>query len=321
MNEQLSNFRMRGADTIHIRCAVSAVLLSLVLNAPCMKAFLNKGAPFIHSRFRDDRLFAVMTRASIVMNDTPLKDANQAFPFNSAEWQEYEATVRAVMENGRLVKRKDKSEDVERAIDFLLCNRSILPSPPIMCVPDSRESMMEQKVDFLSKANLTETQHEFAMRTLTYLGDHCAKKQMPNPLLVAWHKLKESGMVPRENCISTYMYVLSLDSSSSDIATEVANFHDLFYEPNEKTITLRIKSMIANENAAGAEELLQGSVGNGEWKKLRTYVPLLEMYCRQGDMTSALHLYRRMQEQSRVYFEPETYALLIGTLAEQGWFR
>ena len=117
------------------------------------------------------------------------------------------------------------------------------------------------------------------------------------------------------------MYVLSLDSSSSDTATEVATFHDLFYEPNEKTVTLRIKSMIANENAAGAEELLQGSVGNGEWKKLRTYVPLLEMYCRQGDMTSALHLYRQMQKQSRVHFEPETYALLLGTLAERGWFR
>lgn len=261
----------------------------------------------------------------MIMNETSLndlslehQDQDEVFPFDPALWKEYETTVRTVMESGRLVKRKEKPEDIERAIDYLLSNRSFLSPPPLSI--SSRDAMNAQKLEFISEANLTEIQHEFAMRTLTYLGDHCAKKQTPTPLLVAWHKLKEAGMVPRENCISTYMYVLSLQNSS-DLTAQVATFHDLFYEPNEKTVTLRIKSMIANEDAAGAEELLRGSVGNGEWKKLRTYVPVLELYCRKGDMTSALRLYRQMQELSRVHFEPDTYAFLIGTLAEQGYFR
>ena len=243
----------------------------------------------------------------------------ESLPFAPSEWQEYETTVRTVMDQGRMMKRKDKPEDVSRAMEYLLSQRSFLPAP-ILTTKDSRDCMSQQKENFLSTVNLTETQHELAMRTLTYLGDHCAKKRSPTPLFVAWQKLNEAGMVPRENCISTFMYALSL-SNTTDITAQVATFHDLFYPPNEKTITLRIKSMIASKDAAGAQALLQRSISeHGEWQKLRTFAPVLELYCSEGDMASALRLYRQMQDLSRVHFEADTYALLIGALAEQGYF-
>jgi len=293
----------------------------LSLNASYITAFGTVSRPAFH---REHSLSVFMGGSSIAMTNEAsvhdiLPDENAEFPFDANEWQEYETTVRAVMSHRRIVKRKDDPEDVSRAMDYLLSNQSILPAPTIVS-EDSRGAMNQQKHEFLTKANLTEAQHEFAMRTLTYLGDHCAKKQTSTPLMVAWHKLKEAGMVPRENCISTYMYALSL-SNTTETTAEVAAFHDLFYEPNEKTTTLRIKSMIAANDALGAEELLRKSVGSGEWKKLRTYTPVLELYCNQGDMTSALRLYRQMRELSRVRFEPNTYALLIGSLAEQGYFK
>jgi pentatricopeptide repeat protein len=262
-----------------------------------------------------------------VVNETCVDDCsvsqeeNKALSqFDPIEWQEYESTVRALVDSGQMLKKKDSPEDFSRALHYLLDNRSILPVPTLR-EPDFRSAMMEQKKRFFQAANMTKYQHELAMRTLTYMGFHCAKQRTPTPLIVAWYKLKEAGMIPRENCISTYMYVLSLQDTSSSTG-EVATFHDLLYEPNEKTITLRIKSMIAKEDAATAEQLL-GSLPNsdGEWKRLRTYVPVLNLYCKQGDMASALRLYRQMRELPRVHFEPDTYALLIGALAEHGCFR
>ena len=58
-----------------------------------------------------------------------------------------------------------------------------------------------------------------------------------------------------------------------------------------------------------------------DWKLLRTYSPIFERYCKDGDFNSALSLYRRMQASPRVYFESDTYALLISSLAERGYFR
>lgn len=303
----------------------AAVVLCLTLNGYSVAAFGTKGSAAFRIVHRANRLFVATRDASVAaMNETSVNDFSieHVVTFDPVEWQQYETTVRTVMNNGRLVKHKDKPEDVSRAFEYLLHNQSILQAPILVLHEnDSRAFMNQQKQNFLAQANLTEAQHELAMRTLTYLGDLCAKKQTPEPLIVAWHKLKEAGMVPRENCISTYMYALSLSNHTSTTTAQVATFHDLFYEPNEKTVTLRIKSMIADKNAAGAEELLSCSFGNGEWKKLRTYVPVLELYCNQGDMTSALRLYRQMQQLSRVHFEPDTYALLIGALAEQGYFR
>ena len=240
---------------------VCTALLLVTLNAKAISAFGVMSRPAFQTFHCKSRLHVAMRDASVAMNETSVNDAHctkegkDMLPFDPAIWQVYESTVRTVMEKRRILKRKDKPEDVSSAVGYLLDNRSFLPAP----TPDSRVSMNQQKLKFLVGTNLTETQHELAMRVLTYLGDHCAKVRTPSPLIVAWRKLKEAGMVPRENCISTYLYALSLDNETSATTAEVATFHDLFYEPNEKTITLRIKSMISNNDAAGAEELLGSS--------------------------------------------------------------
>jgi pentatricopeptide repeat protein len=144
------------------------------------------------------------------------------------------------------------------------------------------------------------------------------------------------------------LYVLSsFEQESSDAsfaAEQVATFHDALFEPNEKTVTLRIRTMTANDDAAAAEALLESipvslnyvcvhccyvsafltdhrNLQSCGWKRLRTYLPILTLYCNNGDMSSALRMYRRMQETSEVIFEPDTYALLLGSLAENGYFR
>lgn len=55
--------------------------------------------------------------------------------------------------------------------------------------------------------------------------------------------------------------------------------------------------------------------------KLRTYLPILELYCEKGDIGSALGLYKRMRHASGVHFNAENYSLLISAIAERGYFR
>lgn len=282
-------------------------------------------------------------QSTIHSNTIEPSGMNEKGLFEAPLWDMYESTLRTVIESRRVRRNTKDEEELDPIImDCLLANRAFLPPPPLCCFPneksgaahdDFRHIMSEQKQHFLNQTGWTEANYNFAMRTLTYMGDYCAKTQSPGPLLVAWHKLKEAGMVPRENCISTYLYVLSLWNQNNqttsleqeDISEEVAIFHDLLYEPNEKTATLRIKYLIANGDATGAEELLNAmskkSSASGDWTKLRTYVPILALYCSNGDVSSALRLFKQMRNSSGVIFEPETYALLIGTLAEKGYFR
>lgn len=206
-------------------------------------------------------------RIECAVHETSVGDLNVAHdeqeeaPFDPAVWQEYELTVRALVNTGstrnkgrkKVVLKKDTPEDWSRAVEYLLDNRSYLPVPALSG-SDFRAVASVQRENFLAAANMTMEQHGLAMRILTYMGDKCAKEGTPEPLCVAWYKLREAGMTPRENCISTYMYATSL--SDSPVSGEVAAFHDLLFQPNEKTITLRIKYMIAKQDAAGAEKLL-----------------------------------------------------------------
>lgn len=177
--------------------------------------------------------------------------------FDADLWEEYETTLRTVMKSGRVM-RKDAEEEIAPAIACLLRNAAIVPIQiPLTALDmDYRQAVKEQRDLFMDQTGLGDKQFEFAIRTLTYLGDYCAKRRLPNPIKVAWHKLKESGMAPRENCISTYLYVLGMDEESSDLAAQVATFHDLLYEPNEKTVSLRVKALVAKEDAAGALKML-----------------------------------------------------------------
>eukprot|EP00521_Asterionellopsis_glacialis_P010453 CAMPEP_0195309974 /NCGR_PEP_ID=MMETSP0707-20130614/39008_1 /TAXON_ID=33640 /ORGANISM="Asterionellopsis glacialis, Strain CCMP134" /LENGTH=710 /DNA_ID=CAMNT_0040374279 /DNA_START=82 /DNA_END=2214 /DNA_ORIENTATION=+ len=236
-------------------------------------------------------------------------------------WKEYDETFREVVQTGRVMK-KDTKEDMAGAIEYLATNAPIVTTDVSLfdldTASDHRDAFKAQRQNFLDQTNFTSAQYDFIGRTLTYLGDFCAKRRLVGPLKVAWHKLKETGTVPRENCISTYLYVLSLDETS-DLSAEVAAFHDLVYEPNEKTLSLRVKSLVGKGDATGALEMLNSLTE--EWKKLRTYLPILSLFCARGEMASALRLYEQMRNSPGVHFDPDTYTIILGALAEQGYFR
>jgi len=136
---------------------------------------------------------------------------------------------------------------------------------------------------------------EMISRSLTYIGDYCAKHQLTKPLFVAWEKVVECGITPRINSLSTYLYRLSTNSVTSssnnldtnleeegntnananaiadpddyivhedatmsnvDIVNQVAYYHDMLYSPTENTVSIRIKSFIEHGKAKEAEELL-----------------------------------------------------------------
>jgi len=240
---------------------------------------------------------------------------------------------------------------------------SLPPLPPLPAsertdistgTTDYRSVLTGQRDRFLNATGFTSDQYEYLSRCLTYLGDFAAKLRSPRPAAVAWRKIRQCGMVPRENCVSTYMYVLSLDDNDNggggippllDYCLEAATFRDLLYEPNEKSVTLRIKSLIARGDARGAEDVLsslpdkvvgdaqeekerrrQGHAPTSEksgWKRQRTFQPILAHYCTEGvdDMDSALRLFRQMRTSDGVFLDPDTYALLVASLARNGRFR
>ena len=202
------------------------------------------------------------------------------------------------------------------------------------------------------------------------------------PVAVAWYKLKEMGSIPQENSMSTYMYILSSsnnndnnnddDNNSNDNDNEIAvaivddallevvTCHDVLYKKNEKTLTIRMKSLVARGRIDEAEEIFAASFdesnssssgsssdsgsgsssstpekeeskneiskkrdnknNNNQVGKLRTYMPLMEHYCKVGDLTSILRLYRKMQDSTGVYWDVESYTILLSSLARFGYF-
>ena len=78
----------------------------------------------------------------------------------------------------------------------------------------------------------------------------------------------------------------------------------IIYEPTEKSVSLRIKRMVAKGDFNGAEKLLLTPIQqkkkkkkatvvdeNQDTLKLRTYFPILKGYCDQGDCHSAVRLF------------------------------
>ena len=55
--------------------------------------------------------------------------------------------------------------------------------------------------------------------------------------------------------------------------------------------------------------------------RLRTYLPVLRLYCEQGEISSALKLFKRMRDTPTVLLEPENYVLVLSAIAENGYFR
>jgi hypothetical protein len=164
--------------------------------------------------------------------------------------------VHLIKEKVRVSKGSAKAVvDLSPALHYLTSKEHILEPPALD--EDFQNNLRAQKEAFMAKTNLTSIQYGYATKVLAYIGDYCAKRQEPRPLTIAWRKLLESGVLPRENTISTYMYALALDERTSDLCGQAAMVHDLLFEPNEKTVALRIKGHIASGDAVGAEVLLQ----------------------------------------------------------------
>lgn len=105
-----------------------------------------------------------------------------------------------------------------------------------------------------------------------------------------------------------------------DFPTELALFHDLLYKPTEKSVSLRVKRLVSLGDASGAEHLLDSFPSNDD-ARLRTYLPVLKLYCEQGNVPAALRLFKCMRNEPTVRLEPENYVLMISTVAENGYFK
>jgi hypothetical protein len=181
-------------------------------------------------------------------------------PYGEEFWGPYEDFVQNNMLNSSRVLKKDKIEDLQSVVEYILTDHPIVQIPTfagsIRSKEDVMERMAEQTEAFNRTVKFSNVESEFAIRCFTYLADNLAKQRNPKPVAIAWQKVKESGLVLRENALSTFMYVLGLDPSLNDLLLEVATFHDWIYPPNEKTITLRIKALIQMEDPHGAEDML-----------------------------------------------------------------
>lgn len=125
---------------------------------------------------------------------------------------------------------------------------------------DLRRVLNGRKDQFLEATNITEHQFELAMRCIATMGSMCAKGKSVPPMLVAWSKIKDTGMILKPNFLSTFLYVLGLKEEYLDITLEIATFHDLLYGPTENSVYLRINALVTGtmDDPAGAEKVLDG---------------------------------------------------------------
>lgn len=271
-----------------------------------------------------------------------------AGPHLGAEDEElaaYSAAMEEVLSSDRTYRAKDPAEDRSAVRGYLLGPRRVVPLrlPTLEGAEGEdegggaeslRTELDGQREALCTASGLTCRQHRMALDALTYLGHRMAKAREGAGLTVAWDKMKEMGALPRENTLSTYLYCLGLGgdddgeagagaeagggAAAAEVALEeVARVHDLLYQPTEKTLSLRIKSMVRRGDPAAAERMLDQMPGE---KKLRTYYPVLEAHCAQADLGPAFRLYKRMRRAPGVILNAELYSILLAALAEGGCF-
>ena len=276
------------------------------------------------------------------------KHMHEEHPELREYWKAYEETMSQIMLQGRVIK---KSRDVESIQRFLLDPTWTMPTSEILNAdsyqpeegvfgttdPDIsaqfRSEMSQRTAAFVHQLSISKQQNAYMDRCFTYLGDRCASLRHSAPLVVGWLKWRLTGSMPRENSVSTYMYALGLlnhsdDQIVKDCLWDVVTMHDLLFPPNEKTTTLRIQSLIAQKNHLAAEKLIRSlstSLTDGEntadVSKLRTYTPILAYYCNEGsDLEAALRLFNQMRHSQGVRMDPTTYAMLLSSLASNGYF-
>lgn len=315
----------------------------------------------------------------VVVFDAPRK--TQLLVEDDATWKSYLEQMTMLMQKERIAGNKKISsssfDDFQMVLaqSYLIKNRPLPDLNPPHATSSTtttttttttmesisfKERLGSQRELFRVHTNLTDGSMQYLEQCLSYFADVCAKHRLPALGLVAWYKLRESGILPRERTLNTYLYLFSLekllpveknnkteydmvpdnnsnnnmDSSFADACRDVVSFRDQFFPPTETTLLLRIKLLIAEGDAVGAEQVLNSlsqkqnssvptnypSKSSSSWKRLRTFAPILKFYCDKGDMMSAFRLFRQMRETNGVYLDADTYILLIGAAARVGLF-
>ena len=281
-------------------------------------------------------------------------------------WKTYDTMMENMIRSKR-VKKRTKCDDksISKCCAFLLSHEQDL-SPVLdftkLVGSDKDEkkdmlisSLKNQANHFRQRFNFTDSEVEIISRSLAYIGDDCAriisrKKRDKDAggidssdgddprlsIVRAWHKTKEIGHILQENSMSTYMFILSnsgegnkeIDALVDDALLEVISCYHTMYESNEKTVTIRLKSLMSRGKVVEAEDMLKALAAQTEISgkddkavvRLRTYMPLMEHYCAIGNLTSTLRLYRQMQACPGIHWDVESYSLLLSSLARFGYF-
>jgi hypothetical protein len=329
----------------------------------------------------------MMCRQSTLMTSFAWKRSEplsvlSAPPFDDATWNAYTTAMEQVIAKPGVV-RRIKPHEVDKCGYFLFSRQSLAPvtifkhgqqlstenldenqddshmlSKSANSLNLLHSALQEQSRLFQQRYNFTKQEHEFITRCLVYVGDFCAKPQpqLQNngldrraPILVSWHKIKEMGWIPRENCFSTYMYILtSAADDNNDLAPtndhpshkpssisynnaqlEIFACHGQLYGSNEKTVAIQLKNLIRLGDVSGAEQLLTSLENEAKLQqqpidlglRLRTFLPLMEQYCEMGDGKAILRLYHRMREAPGTYLDDEAYTLILASLARHGFFQ
>lgn len=94
-----------------------------------------------------------------------------------------------------------------------------------------------------------------------------------------------SRLLGNESCTSK-------ESKETNIPAEVATYHDLLYKLTERSISIRVKALVAKGDLHGAQTLLDLFSANDE-ARLRTYLPIIKLHCEQDVVTAALTIFSK----------------------------
>eukprot|EP00550_Attheya_septentrionalis_P002730 CAMPEP_0198291006 /NCGR_PEP_ID=MMETSP1449-20131203/8670_1 /TAXON_ID=420275 /ORGANISM="Attheya septentrionalis, Strain CCMP2084" /LENGTH=912 /DNA_ID=CAMNT_0043989587 /DNA_START=393 /DNA_END=3131 /DNA_ORIENTATION=- len=338
------------------------------------------------------------THGKSLFDAFPVPPPQNPNAYDAKNWKEYKESIEQVVSSPRFkknIKRQFQSmpeEDFNAVVDWLfLSEKSVDYSLPTLdkalqnekshqttedgCQEFTADLRHQQEV-FTKATGLEGPQLELALRALAILGRQSAKASKNKSFLIGWEKIREAGLMPGSNILSTFLYGAGLATAGSlsggtlgilsgtlsslggrsngmsildfldddkekkvkspmdepamdskkaevDIVEEIATFHDTLYKTTEQSVSLRVKALVQKGNASQAQNLLDNfsESNDGQNLKYRTYIPVLRLYCEQGDLTRAMILFDRMRKAPRVTMEPETYVQVIASIAEKGCFR